>query len=243
MAWIGTSGFRYRHWRGTFYPRDVPTSEWLSFYAIRFATVELDTTFYGLPRREAVRGWNDAVPDGFRFAVKLSRYGTHLKHLRDPRGWLDHFFDALEPLNDRLAVVLAQLPPHWRPDIDRLEGFLEAFPREHRLAVEFRHRDWLSEPVYDLLRRYGAALCIHDRLPRHPRIATSDHVYLRFHGTFPDRPYAGAYSPQALTAIAGRIRGHLAAGLDVHAYFDNDAAAAAPHDALRLIRQVSRQRL
>jgi uncharacterized protein YecE (DUF72 family) len=203
-AWIGTSGFRYRHWRGAFYPRDLPSREWLSYYASRFPTVELNTTFYGLPRRDTVRGWRDAVPDDFRFAVKLSRYGTHLKHLRDPDPWLDRFFDALEPLSGRIGVVLAQ------------------------------------KPVYELLRRYGAALCIHDLLPHHPRVVTSDHVYLRFHGPHPGRPYAGAYGPQTLTGIARRIQRHLTDGRDVWAYFDNDAAANAPRDGLRLTRQISR---
>jgi uncharacterized protein YecE (DUF72 family) len=239
-AWIGTSGFRYRHWRGAFYPRDLPSREWLSYYASRFPTVELNTTFYGLPRRDTVRGWRDAVPDDFRFAVKLSRYGTHLKHLRDPDPWLDRFFDALEPLSGRIGVVLAQLPPHWRPEPDRLEGFLEAFPRQQRLAVEFRDRGWLQKPVYELLRRYGAALCIHDLLPHHPRVVTSDHVYLRFHGPHPGRPYAGAYGPQTLTGITRRIQRHLTDGRDVWAYFDNDAAANAPRDGLRLTRQISR---
>jgi uncharacterized protein YecE (DUF72 family) len=211
----------------------------LSSYASRFPTVELNTTFYGLPRRDTVRAWIEAVPDDFRFAVKLSRYGTHLKHLRDPRDWLDRFFDALEPLGGRLGVVLAQLPPHWHPELDRLEGFLEAFPREHRLAVELRQRDWLSEPVFDLLRRYEAALCIHDRLPAHPHEITADHVYLRFHGPDPHRPYVGSYSQQALTKVAREVQGHLAAGLDVHAYFNNDAGAAATRDAMRLTQQVS----
>jgi uncharacterized protein YecE (DUF72 family) len=239
-ALIGTSGFRYRDWRGAFYPRDLPTRDWLSHYAARFRTVELNTTFYGLPRRDTVRGWTEAVPDDFRFAVKLSRYGTHLKHLRDPHAWLDRFFDALEPLSGRISVVLAQLPPQWRPEPDRLEGFLAAFPNEHRLAVEFRDQDWLQEPIYDLLRRYRAALCIHDLLPHHPRVVTSDHVYLRFHGPDSSRPYGGSYRPQTLTGIARRIRAHLSDGLDVHAYFDNDATAHAAHDAMRLTRQVFR---
>jgi len=235
-AWIGTSGYRYRHWRGTVYPPGLPAREWLSHYASRFDTVELNTTFYGLPDPATVRGWRDAVPDGFRFAVKMSRYGTHLKRLRDPEAWLERFFRAVEPLGDRMDVVLAQLPPRWHADLARLDAFLTAFPNGHRLAVEFRDRDWLREPVYELLRRHGAALCINDLVRDHPRVVTADHVYLRFHGPDPNRPYVGEYSPQALAGLARRIRRHLADGLDVRVFFDNDAAGQAVADAERLKR-------
>jgi uncharacterized protein YecE (DUF72 family) len=132
--------------------------------------------------------------------------------------------------------VLAQLPPSWRRDLARLEGFLAAFPRRRRLAVEFRDRDWLAAPTYALLRRYGAALCINDLVHDHPRVVTADHVYLRFHGPDPARRYRGAYSHQMLSGLAQRIRRHLADGLDVHVYFDNDAAGQAVLDARRLIR-------
>src|SRR5687767_4895317 len=171
-AWIGTSGYLYRHWRGVVYPPGLPTREWLAHYATLFDTVELNTTFYGLPDRATVRGWRDTVPDAFRFAVKLSRYGTHLKRLRDPVPWLERFFEALEPLEGCMDVVLAQLPPRWRADPERLEGFLAAFPRGQRLAVEFRDHDWLRAPIYELLRRHGAALCINDLVEDHPRVVT-----------------------------------------------------------------------
>jgi uncharacterized protein YecE (DUF72 family) len=221
------------------YPRGLPTREWLSYYATLFDTVELNTTFYGLPDRATVRGWRDQVPDGFSFAVKLSRYGTHLKRLRDPGAWLERFFDAVEPLHGRIGVVLAQLPPRWRVDLERLEAFLSAFPADHRLAVEFRDRDWLRAPTYALLRRHGASLCIHDLVERHPRVVTADHVYLRYHGPDPRRRYTGAYSPQAIGGMARRIRRHIADGLDVHVYFDNDAAGQAVHDAQRLVRSLA----
>jgi uncharacterized protein YecE (DUF72 family) len=234
---IGTSGYQYAHWRDVFYPSDLARDDWLTHYAGRFSTVEMDTTFYGLPARDTVTGWKQSVPRGFRFAVKLSRYGTHMKRLREPRsGWLERFLDAVSPLGAALGPILVQLPPRWNRDVERLAGFLDVAPRRHQWAVEFRDADWLDGSVYDVLREHRAALVVHDLIDDHPRLTTTEWVYLRFHGPRAGQPYIGSYSSQALSGAARRIRDHLRAGRDVYAYFNNDARGDAVRDASTLRR-------
>jgi uncharacterized protein YecE (DUF72 family) len=233
---IGTSGFEYDDWKGRLYPHGLARTEWLPSYAARFSSVELNTTFYGLPDRGTVQRWRDSVPDGFRFALKLSRYGTHMKRLKDPHDWLERFERALSPLGLATGPILVQLPPRWHRDPERLAAFLDAVPCAWRIAVEVRDPDWLHRDVYAVLRQYAAALCIHDLLEHHPRPLTADWVYLRFHG--PDRraPYVGSYSSQALSGAARRLRRHLQAGRDVYAYFNNDDSGHAVANALALKR-------
>lgn len=233
---IGTSGYAYAHWRGVLYPPSLPRSRWLSHYAESFDSVEINGTFYGLPDREVVRRWREEVPPGFLFAAKMSRYGTHLKRLRDPQGWLARFLDAMEPLGTQLGPVLVQLPPRWHRDVDRLLGLLAILPPGRRFAMEFRDPDWFHPSVYAALRAHEVALCVHDLVPDHPRVMTTDWAYLRFHGPARDHPYTGRYAVQALSGVARRIRAHLRAGHDVHMYFDNDVGGAAVLDALRVRR-------
>jgi uncharacterized protein YecE (DUF72 family) len=239
--WIGTSGWHYDHWRGLFYPPALPRREWFSHYAAHFDTVEIDSTFYRLPEEATFDAWREAAPAGFRYALKLSRYLTHLKHLRDPAPPLRLFLERARRLRDRLGPILVQLPPRWAPDLPRLAGFLAAAPRGQRFAVELRDPRWLSDATFALLRRRGAALCIHDAIEDHPREATADWVYLRFHGA--GSLYAGSYPPQRLAAEARRIRAWLRRGLDVHAYFNNDAGGHAVRNALQLRRYVERRSL
>lgn len=233
---IGTSGYEYAHWQGRLYPDGLERGERLSWYARHFSTVELNTTFYGLPDRSAVERWRDSVPRGFRFALKLSRYGTHMKRLRDPHEWIERFEKAVSPLGPALGPVLVQLPPRWHRDPERLDAFLDAAPGRWRVSVEVRDPDWLHDTVYAVLREHRAALCIHDLLEDHPRMVTADWVYLRFHGPDPSRKYTGSYTPQALSGAARRIRRHLGAGRDVYAYFNNDNDGHAVEDALDLKR-------
>jgi uncharacterized protein YecE (DUF72 family) len=235
---IGTSGFEYDDWRGRFYPTELPPPDRLRYYADRFSTVELNTTFYGLPEGRTVRRWRGSVSDDFVFAVKLSRYGTHLKRLGDPQDWLARFEQAVSPLGPTLGPVLVQLPPRWHRAPERLNAFLRTTPDDWRIAVEVRDPDWLHRSVYDVLRRHGAALCIHDLLEDHPRIATADFVYLRFHGPDRRQKYSGSYGPRALSGAARRIRRHLHDGLDVYAYLNNDICGHAVGNALDLARYV-----
>lgn len=233
---IGTSGYQYDHWRGLLYPDDLPKKDWFDRYAQTFDTVEINNTFYRLPGPETFEAWRDAAPPGFRYALKFSRFATHMKKLKDPAEPVARFLDRADRLKAYLGPILVQLPPRWKVNRDRLATFLDALPRRHRWAVEFREPTWLSEPVYDLLREHDAALCIHDMLPDHPRVLTADWVYLRFHG---GDAGGGNYSEAALADAARRVRGHLDAGRDVYAYYNNDVHGHAVRNALNLRHRVT----
>jgi len=238
---IGTSGYQYDHWQGVLYPEDVPKRRWFDVYAETFNTVEINNTFYHLPKAKTFDRWRDRAPEGFQYVLKYSRYGTHMKRLKDPGGPEGHiatFLGRAERLGPLLGPILVQLPPHWHVNVDRLEAFLDAAPAGHRWALEFRDRSWLCDAVWDALRRHNAALVVHDMLQDHPREVTADWVYLRFHGTSDAVPYGGNYTSQALGGAARRIRRHLAEGRDVYAFFNNDAQGCAVRDALNLRRYV-----
>jgi uncharacterized protein YecE (DUF72 family) len=233
---VGTSGYQYTHWRGIFYPEGLALREWLPFYAEHFDSVELNATFYRLPETRTFEAWRSAAPTGFGFAVKFSRYGSHLKHLKSPRQTIRAFLQRARRLRQHLGPILVQLPPHWRADPERLAGFLRvAKTTGMRWAFEFRDPTWLCEPVFELLRQHRAALCLHDMLDDHPRVLTTDWTYLRFHGP----PGGDGYAHQALSAHARRIRSWLADGTDIYAYFNNDAEGHAVVDARALRRYVT----
>ena len=231
---IGTSGYQYDHWRGPFYPDHLPRRRWFEHYASRFDTVEINNTFYNLPKPETFDRWREQAPPGFLYVLKYSRYGTHIKRLKDPARHVDAFMERATRLREHLGPILVQLPPNWHADTRRLAAFLDATPRKQRWVIELRDPDWLREEVYGLLREHGVALCIHDMIDDHPRIVTAGFVYLRFHGNH----YAGSYSPQALSGAAQRIRRHLGDGLDVFAYFNNDEQGHAVANAMDLRRYV-----
>ncbi len=233
---MGCSGYEYAEWKGIFYPEDLPKRDWFAHYAQAFDTVEINGTFYRLPEPETFDAWRARAPRGFLYALKLSRYGTHLKHLKDPEQWVGNFIERAERLGPTLGPVLVQLPPNWHADPGRLDGFLDVAAGRIRWAVEVRDRRWLCSEVYDVLARHDAALVVHDLLDAHPRIVTAGWVYLRFHGPYAGRPYTGSYSPQALSGAARRIRSHLAEGRDVYAYFNNDIGGHAVDDASDLVR-------
>ncbi|MFI9651251.1 DUF72 domain-containing protein [Guyparkeria halopsychrophila] len=211
----------------------MPAADWLSFYARHFSSVEVNATFYRLPSPETLDAWRSAVPPDFRFAVKASRYITHLKKLKDPRSSIATFFERIDRLGDRLGPILFQLPPRWRVNVERLALFLDALPDGHRYGFEFRDRSWWDPAVTDLLAAHGAAFCVFDLDGQtSPFLETADFVYLRWHGA--DGPYRGGYSDAQLGALTRRFRKWLDEGRDVYAYFDNDAEAQAPRDADRL---------
>ena len=231
---IGTSGWVYDDWPGRFYPRDIPRNEWLAHYAREFDTVEINNSFYRLPQAHTFAAWAELAPRGFSFAVKFSRFGSHLKRLRDPEGTIGLFLSRAEQLGSHFGPILVQLPPRWGVNVERLAAFLEVAPKRHRWAVEFRDASWLWDPVYRVLERHQAALVIHDLLPKHPRVLTTHWTYLRFHGV----DYGGHYTSQALSAHARRIEEWRAQGHDVFAYFNNDKRACAVRDASMLRRYV-----
>lgn len=234
---VGTSGYHYDHWSGSFYPADLAKKDWFAHYGRHFDTVEINNTFYRLPPAHVFDAWRDAAPRGFCYAVKFSRYGTHLKRLLEPAQPIRLFLERAERLGAALGPILVQLPPHWHADFERLENFLKRLPSAHRWVVEFRDPSWLAERAFELLMRYNVALCIHDMLRDHPRRITADFTYLRFHG----RRYGGSYSPQALSVQARQIRAFLKRGLDVHVYFNNDQHGYAVENGLALKRYLRAQ--
>lgn len=238
---IGCSGWEYRHWRGSFYPRELPVARWLEHYAERFDTVELNGTFYRLPETTTFDTWRRRAPEGFHYAVKASRYLTHVRRLADAAEPLERLWSRAERLEDHLGPMLYQLPPRWHRNLDRLAAFLEALPPGRQQALEFRDPDWHYPEVYRLLDGHGVALCLHD-MPgaRAPREPVGPFVYVRFHGR--SGTYAGAYPPQAIAAWARRIAAWADGGLPVWAYFNNDLGGHAPRDAVRLREAVERHR-
>jgi uncharacterized protein YecE (DUF72 family) len=229
---IGCSGWQYKHWRGDFYPASLPQSRWLTHYAERFNTVEINNTFYRLPAAETFGAWRRLAPAGFVFAVKASRYLTHMKKLKDPTDPVRLFFSHARRLGPVFGPVLYQLPPRWPINVERFEAFLRALPRGRRHAVEFRERSWYDPAIFDLLERYRVALCLHDMEgSASERLTVGPFVYVRFHGP---QKYGGTYPQETLDDWAGWLGGRLRAGVDVYAYFNNDAHGHAPRDAVRL---------
>ncbi len=240
-ACIGTSGWVYPHWAdGVFYPPGLAPAAWLEFYARHFDAVEINTSFYRLPDRRVFEEWRDRTPPDFVFAVKASRFITHMKKLRDAERHVARFLAHASALREKLGVVLFQMPPFWRFNAARLDGLLEYLARQTivprlRVAVEVRHPSWRCDDCLEILRRHNTALAFTDW----PGCATgepttADFVFLRRHG--PAGPYASGYTPAVLRRDAARIRAWLAEGRDVHAYFNNDSHGYAVRDAQRLAR-------
>ena len=213
----------------------------LSHYFERFDTVEINNSFYMLPKIETLSSWRDATPKSFEFAIKASRFLTHNKKLKDPQNALDNFLPRAEALEKKLGPILFQLPPKWRINVERLSEFLDALPKYHRYTFEFREPSWLTQAVYDLLRRHNAAFCIYELAGFHSPIeVTADWTYIRLHG--PGGKYQGSYSDKILRGWANRIAGWNNRLKNIYVYFDNDQAAYAAFNALTLKRMV-RERL
>ena len=239
-ARVGCSGWDYPEWRGSVYPPDLRRREWFGWYASQLDTVELNATFYRLPSPTVVDGWAASAPPGFVYSVKLGQFGSHRMKLRDAARWLPNHIERVDRLGLALGPTLVQLPPRWRRDAARLDDFLSVAPPRYRWTVELRDQTWLHDDVFEVLRRHGAALCLHDLLPGHPWEVTADWVYLRFHG--PDatvHPYRGRYTGRRLGPIARRLQVEIDAGHDVYAYFNNDIGGAAFHDARWLASRLS----
>jgi uncharacterized protein YecE (DUF72 family) len=231
---IGCSGWNYAHWRERVYPKGCPASRWLEYYTTLFGTVEVNTTFYRLPKRDAVARWVEQTPPDFLFTVKMSRYITHLKRLTDVEGGLARFYERIEPLtgSPKLGPVLWQLPPNFKRDDGRLAAALDALPAG-RHCFEFREPSWYVDEVYELLRGHNAALVIPDS-PKYPFRTfelTADWTFVRFHHG--SRGRRGNYSETELEEWARRIEGWRRE-VDVYAYFNNDWEGFAVANGLRL---------
>jgi uncharacterized protein YecE (DUF72 family) len=232
--WVGTSGFVYVHWRrGVFYPEGLRQREELPYYAQHFRTVELNNPFYRLPASESFDRWRDAVPDDFLYAVKASRYITHIRRLREPAESIGRFMERAERLGPKLGPVLFQLPPTFTADVAALRRFLDQLPEDRRWVVEFRHPSWHTPQVYDALADHSVALCIPvGGRVRPDLVTTAPFVYLRMHaGEGP----GGGFTAEQLAHWAKRLRGLGRAGKDRFVYFNNDAEGHAPRDARTLL--------
>src|SRR5215213_8072967 len=232
---IGTSGWHYKHWLGgVFYPPGVTGAAMFQFYARHFDTVEINNSFYRLPTATTFDNWRESSPPNFLFAVKASRFITHMKKLKEPENSSANFFLVAERLEEKLGPILFQLPPRWKLNSERLASFIEALPPGHKYVFEFRDESWLVPEVYGLLRKYNAAFCIHDFAEmKIPDEITADFAYIRFHGPTSAK-YWGSYSTSELQTWADRIngwRGDLGA---VYVYFNNDPEGAAVRNAMTL---------
>ena len=242
---VGTSGWQYRDWRGGLYPDGLAQRAWLGHYADRFATVEVNNAFYRLPERPTFERWREQTPDGFVVAVKVSRYLTHVRRLRDPAEPVARLVDRAAGLGDRLGPYLLQLPPTLRAEPGRLDACLRAFPAGARVAVEPRHDSWWSDEVRAVLEQHSAALCWADRggRPLTPLWRTAPWGYVRLHeGTASPRP---SYGRSALASWLDRIDDAWpgARRADVFVYFNNDHGGAAVRNARTLVRMADRRRL
>jgi uncharacterized protein YecE (DUF72 family) len=235
---IGCSGWQYGHWRGDFYPSELPQTRWFSHYALTFDTVEINNSFYRLPDAATFAKWREQAPRHFLYAVKASRFLTHMKKLKDPEDPLFRFFENVRQLGPHLGPVLYQLPPNFGLNLERFEIFLRALPRGVRHTVEFRHPSWYDERVFALLRRHKVALCLHDMHGSATgQMQVGPFIYVRFH--FGTQKYGGRYADERLDDWADWLAARHEEGTEVFAYFNNDTGGHAPRDAVRLRQRIN----
>lgn len=227
---VGTSGYAYKEWKGSFYPEKLPAAGMLGFYAERFPTVEINHSFYRMPTEKILDGWASGVPTGFQFALKLNQKITHIQRLKNCEDLLRRFLEVSSILaqDDRLGPVLVQLPPNFRADLPRLDAFLQLRPRAIRFALEVRHVSWHTDEFYELLRRHQTALCLAETdEDTPPDLTTTDFTYLRLRRE--------SYTPKQLAAWKKRMDDWVAGGVDVFAYIKHEDAGKAPAYARRLL--------
>lgn len=236
MIYLGTSGWNYAHWRRTFYPEKLPQRQWLEYYAQRFATVELNNSFYRLPSREQFESWRERSPDDFVVTVKMSRYLTHIKRLQDPEEPVARFMKHARGLGSKMGPILVQLPPTLKADLGALDEALRRFPEDVRVVVEFRHDTWFTEDVLRVLEERGACWCLADRLARPvtPVWRTTEWTFLRFHeGRAKPHP---CYGKDVLATWVERLAHGWGTDADIYVYFNNDPRACAIRDAIVFAR-------
>lgn len=239
---IGCSGWNYRHWRGRFYPEKLPVKDWFAFYAAQFETVEINNSFYRLPKAETFDKWRNQAPPGFVYAVKANRFLTQAKKLKDCAEPVARMMAPVRHLGETLGPILYQLPPSLRINLSRLDEFLALLPPELIHVFEFREPSWYVPETLTLLERYGASFCCHDMTgSATERWATGKAAYVRFHGA--GGKYWGRYADAVLLDWAEWMRRQADDGRTVWAYFNNDTEAHAIQDALTLkamVRQMVR---
>ena len=233
MIWIGTSGYNYPEWRGSFYPEKLPAAKMLPYYAERFPTVEINYTFYRAPNEKILDGWSRATPPEFKLTLKAPRRITHDARLRDCGDAVRQFMETAATLGPKLGVLLFQLPPNLKKDLPLFEAFLETFPPRVRAAFEFRHESWLDAEVYERLRARNLALCVADseKLST-PVEITADYAYFRLRDE--------GYGPDEIERWAGTIRERTSAAADVFVYFKHEESGKGPEFGRLLMQHLSR---
>ncbi|MFQ6618485.1 MAG: DUF72 domain-containing protein [Fidelibacterota bacterium] len=230
---IGTSGFSYKGWVGIFYPPSVHPGKWLEFYSRHFSTVEMNSTFYHLPKPVTMENWRLRVPENFVFSLKASRFLTHQKKLSDPEEPLQNFLDLAVLMKEKLGCIIYQLPPGLKSDTGLLEHFLSILPKNLEHTIEFRNNDWHRKEVKSMLEKYNVSFCINDfRGIDCPEWVTSDVVYIRRHG--PGGYYQGSYTDEMLKDLSFSIEKYLKEGKKVYTYFNNDIGGCAIENARTL---------
>lgn len=232
--YIGTSGWVYPHWKGLFYPSELPQSRWFEYYTTQFSSVEINATFYRTFKEQTYLKWRDKAPEGFRYVLKAPRLITHRKYLEEVEDDIARFWASASLLGERLGLILLQIAPGTPYDLERLRRALGAFPEPDKVAVEFRRKEWFSEEILSLLRDLGVTFC-HADSPRTQlrNWLTSDIGYLRLHGR--KRWYAYRYSEEELRQIANLAQEMVAEGAHtVYIFFNNDFEGYAPQNALTL---------
>jgi uncharacterized protein YecE (DUF72 family) len=234
--WIGTSGWSYKSWAKTFYPEGTSAAKQFEYYSSQFQTVELNASFYRTPTEKTVQGWHHKSPKDFVFAVKGSRFVTHIKRLTDVKDSVAWFCDRMAPLAEHLGPFLWQLPPNFKKDSTRLERFLRWLPENFRHALEFRHPSWYEDETFELLSQYRVAHVSVSSL-RMPMdlTQTADFTYVRFHGL--EGGASHDYNAEELKPWAKHLQNVLESGDSVYAYFNNDINTRAPDNA-RLLRDL-----
>ena len=236
---IGTSGWSYDHWKGTFYPEDLPRSKWFQYYTEHFDSVEINYTFYSMPKEKTLTKWYDSAPDDFCFALKMNRFITHRKKLNNVEDACKRFFDLARILKEKLGVILHQLPPSMKPDnsFDLVEAYVNILPKDIRHAIEFRHDSWISDRVFNVLSEQDVAYCIVSAPGLRTHIkSTAPFSYIRFHGI--DDWYSYDYSDKDINWWAQQISKLRKKGKAGYAYFNNDFEACAIRNASCLISKL-----
>lgn len=233
MIYLGTSGWYYKHWIGNFYPQDLDQNKWLEYYSEKFNSVEVNSSFYRLPFKNMIKGWINRTPDDFKLTFKGSQIITHRKKLKDIDEYLNRFHERIKIAEDRIGVILWQLPPTLKKDINLLENFLNSLKNQYKQCIEFRHNSWFKNEIYNIFKKYDIAFCVVSAPGLNEDVEiTSNFAYFRWHGI--NNWYNYNYSKQELYSWAVKIK-----KLDVeniYGYFNNDYNAYAPKNCLELKR-------
>lgn len=231
---IGTSGWSYAGWLGNFYPEKIKSPLILPYYASLLDSVELNTSFYGIPSKKNVTKWVEITPPHFVFSCKANRYITHLKKLEDTKETVEKLLDVFSHFEEKLGAILFQFPPYWPIDIPRLHAFIKHLPKRYLYTFEFRHKSWFCDELYTLLHKYNLSLCFYNhKMFWSPEIITGQFIYIRMHGPN-EEAYQGSYEESVLQEYAQKFIKWREEGKAVYCYFDNDEKAQAPINAQRL---------